>query len=69
MPSPNPIARLPDETESGGGLPPTAVARLIWDGERLWTATALLDMHLRGQAADDGAARRSVIDEARVWLC
>jgi hypothetical protein len=68
---------VPEETESGGVLPPTAAlafpleavpgastARIIWDGESPWTATQFLQGHVE----DDGTARRSVIDEARVWV-
>jgi hypothetical protein len=39
---------------------------VVWDGETPWTATELL--HAQGDAADDGAARRSVVEEARDWL-
>jgi hypothetical protein len=47
-------------------VPGTSVARVVWDGESPWTATELL--HAQRDAADDGAARRSVVDEARAWL-
>jgi hypothetical protein len=45
-------------------VPGATVARVAWDGESSWTATALL----QGPTADDGDSRRSVIDEARAWL-
>ena len=47
-------------------VPGTTVARVVWDGESPWTATQLLQAQT--DAADDGDARRSVIDEARAWL-
>jgi hypothetical protein len=47
-------------------VPGATIARVVWDGETPWTATELL--HAQGEAADDGAARRSVVDEARDWL-
>jgi hypothetical protein len=47
-------------------VPGTSVARLVWDGESAWTATELL--HAQKEATGDGAARRSVVDEARAWL-
>jgi putative DNA primase/helicase len=47
-------------------VPGATVTRVVWDGESPWTATALL--HAQRDAADDGAARRSVIDEVRAWL-
>src|SRR5215218_3327116 len=47
-------------------VPGTTVARLVWDGESVWTATQLL--HAQTDAAGAGAARHSVIDEARAWL-
>jgi hypothetical protein len=46
-------------------VPGVSVARLVWDGESPWTATELLHAQ---RDAGDGAARRSVIDEARAWL-
>jgi hypothetical protein len=47
-------------------VPGTTVARLVWDGERPWTATQLLQAQT--DAAGAGPARRSVIEEARAWL-
>jgi AAA domain len=47
-------------------VPGASVARLVWDGESPLTATQLL--HAQRDAAGDGAARRSVVDEARTWL-
>jgi hypothetical protein len=47
-------------------VPGTTVARLVWDGERPWTATQLLQAHT--DTAGAGPARHSVIEEARTWL-
>jgi hypothetical protein len=47
-------------------VPGTTVARLVWDGESPWTAAQLLQAQT--DAAGAGAARHSVIDEARAWL-
>jgi hypothetical protein len=47
-------------------VPGTSVARLVWDGESPWTATELL--HAQRETEGDGAARRSVVEEARLWL-
>jgi hypothetical protein len=47
-------------------VPGTSVARVVWDGESPWTAAELL--HAQREAEGDGAARRSVVDEARAWL-
>ena len=79
MPSLNPVARLPDGMESGGELlaaaalafhleavPGASAARIIWPGESPWTATAR--QPAQREAADNGVARRSVVDEARAWL-
>jgi hypothetical protein len=58
-----PPASLAFHLEDGPG---TSVARLVWDGERPWTATQLLQAHT--DTAGAGPARHSVIDEARPWL-
>jgi hypothetical protein len=52
------------ETLSRTPRPP--VARVAWDGEIPWTAAELLQA--QRDAADDGAGRRSVVDDARAWL-
>jgi hypothetical protein len=58
-----PPASLAFHLEDGPG---TTVARLVWDGERPWTATQLLQAQT--DTAGDGPARHSVIEETRTWL-
>ena len=43
--------------------PGSHVARVVWDGESQWTANELL------REAASGATSRSLLAEAREWLC